>query len=451
LFLDNFVLTPLACRHSDIATVYSFSFTGTKPILEELTVIENANWLIRESSVHPASPSLTHPALAENLVVSVVYAACVDLEKRASSASVTHKAADLVNFRVFLEQAKSSTSFNSLRRLLTAISPAIGPLLSSSQVSFLATASGKSKHGKQNFVSTASAAVATDSTLTQSVAQPGRGRSKERDRDASVERARSSSGSKHLTDKEKRLKERRALARLLEPVKAYTLIHEGVCYALADSSGKRVKLPFVLYKDLSSETKKAFLDLKVFQLSPPPEKKERSPKQRAEPKRTEQAPVLLASQVPQSQPTADQSLPGSQHQFAYVHGFGQPGFAAPYGPPPPPHAYCSNPAQVFGTVVGPSAPVAPGWSHSYPSAYGSPSTFFNGPMQQQFGPPYCGGHQAGAGGGSQGGAGGGSQVGAGGGISRAPVASYQGAQQHQPQNRLLLTDAGNDPGAFYRS
>ena len=72
-------------------------------------------------------------------------------------------------------------------------------------------------------------------------------------------------------------------------------------------------------------------------------------------------------------------------------------------------------------------------------------------MQQQFGPPYGGGHQAGAGGGSQGGAGGGSQLGAGGGISRAPVASYQGAQQHQPQNRLLLTDAGNDPGAFYRS
>jgi hypothetical protein len=103
LFLSNFSLSPVACRHSKIATVYSFSLSGNKPILEELTAFENAYWLIRESSVNPASPGLTHPALAENLVVSVVFAACVDLEKRASSASVTHKAADLVNFRVFLD------------------------------------------------------------------------------------------------------------------------------------------------------------------------------------------------------------------------------------------------------------------------------------------------------------------------------------------------------------
>jgi hypothetical protein len=80
LFLDNFSLTPLACRHFDIASVYSFSFHGNKPILEELTVFENAYWLIRESSVDPASSCLTHPALAENLIVSVVYAAFVDLE-----------------------------------------------------------------------------------------------------------------------------------------------------------------------------------------------------------------------------------------------------------------------------------------------------------------------------------------------------------------------------------
>ena len=275
LFLDNFSLTPLACRHSDIATVYSFSFTGTKPILEELTAFENAYWLIRESSVDPASPCLTHPALAENLVVSVVYAACVDLEKRASSASVTHKAADLVNFRVFLDQAKSSTSFTALLKLLTPISPAIGPLLSSSLVAFLAAAPTMTKPGKKTSATVASAAVATDSTLAQSVAQSGRGRSNERTRDASVDRARSSSASKHLTDKEKRAKERRALARLLDPVKAYTLIHEGVSYALADSSGKRVKLPFDLYKELSSEKKQAFLDLNVFKLSPPSEKRER--------------------------------------------------------------------------------------------------------------------------------------------------------------------------------
>ena len=469
LFLDNFSLTPLACRHSDIATVYSFSFTGTKPILEELTAFENAYWLIRESSVDPASPCLTHPALAENLVVSVVYAACVDLEKRASSASVTHKAADLVNFRVFLDQAKSSTSFTALRKLLTAITPAIGPLLSSSQVAFLA-APTMTKPGKKTSATAASAAVATDSTLAQSVAQSGRGRSNERTRDASVDRARSSSASKHLMDKEKRAKERRALARLLDPVKAYTLIHEGVSYALADSSGKRVKLPFDLYKELSSETKQAFLDLKVFKLSPPPEKKEKSPKQKAEPKGTHQAQVLLASQVPQSQPNAGHLFPDSQ-QFAYAQGYGQQGFTAPYGPPLPPHAYGSPPAQVFGTVVGSSPPIASGWSHGFPPAYGSPSTFFGGQMQHQFGPPYAGGHQAGASGSYQAGAsggpqvgagasggyqtsaGGGSQVGAGGGFlnsGRSSVTSYQGAQQQQPQNRLLLTE-GSDPGAFYRS
>ena len=465
LFLDSFSLIPLACRHSDIATVYSFSLTGTKPILEELTAFENAYWLIRESSVDPTSPRLTHPALAENLVVSVVYAACVDLEKRASSASVTHKAADLVNFRVFLDQAKSSTSFTSLRKLLTAISPAIGPLLSSSQVSFLAAAPTMTKPGKKLSAATASAADATDSTLTQSVTQSGRGRSKERDRDASVERARSSSASKHLADKEKRFKERRALARLLEPVKAFTLIHEGVCYALADSSGKRIKLPFVLYKDLSSETKKAFLDLKVFHLSPPPEKKERGPKQKADPTSTNQAQVLLASQVPQSQPPAGHMFPDSQ-QFAYAQGYRQQGFTAPYGPPLPPHAYGSPPAQVFGTVVGSSAPIAPGWSHGYPPAYGSPSSFFGNPMQHQFGPPYGGGHQTGGGGGYQTSAGGGPQVGtvtggspqvgagggySNGGTSRSSVASYQGAQQQQPQNRLLLADAASDSGAFYRS
>ena len=140
----------------------------------------------------------------------------------------------------------------------------------------------------------------------------------------------------------------------------------------------------------------------------------------------------------------------------------------------PPHAYDSPPAQVFGTVVGSSPPIASGWSHGFPPAYGSPSTFFGGQMQHQFGPPYTGGHQAGASGGYQAGAsggpqvgagasggyqtsaGGGSQVGAGGGflnsgISRSSVASYQGAQQQQPQNRLLLADAGSDPGAFYRS
>ena len=131
-FLSNLSLSPVACRHSEIATVYSFSLSGNKPILEELTAFENAYWLIRESSVHPASPGLTHPALAENLVVSVVYAACVDLETRASSASVTHKAADLVNFRVFIDQA-----ITALRKLLTAIAPAIGPLLPSSHVSYL--------------------------------------------------------------------------------------------------------------------------------------------------------------------------------------------------------------------------------------------------------------------------------------------------------------------------
>jgi len=361
LFLDNFSLAPLACRHFDIASVYSLSFHGNKPILEELTVFENAYWLIRESSVDPASSCLTHPALAENLIVSVVYAAFVDLEKRASAASVTHKPADLVKFREFIEKAKSVTSFDALRKLLTAITPAIGPLLSP-QVSFLAAAPEQSRsEKKKKSRQLDSSAHATDSTLTQSVASPAltqsvassaRGRSKDRHQDTSVDNARAPSASKHISDKEKRAKEQRALARLLDTVKAYTLIHEGVTFALADSSGKRVKLPTSLYKELSPETRQAFLDLKVFQLSPPPEKKERSPKQKAEPKRTEQAPVLLASQVPQSQPTADQSLPGSQHQFAYVHGFGQPGFAAPYGPPPPPHAYCSNPAQVFGTVVG---------------------------------------------------------------------------------------------------
>jgi len=460
LFLSNFSLSPVACRHSEIATVYSFSLSGNKPILEELTAFENAYWLIRESSVNPASPGLTHPALAENLVVSVVYAACVDLETRASSASVTHKAADLVNFRVFIDQAKSSTSFTALRKLLTAITPAIGPLLPSSQVSFLAAAPGKSKSGKKNSVPAVSTAGATDSALAQSVTLSDRGRSK--DRDASVDSARSSSASKPLTDKEKRAKERRALARLLDPVKAYTLIHEGVSYALADSSGKRVKLPYDLYKELSAETKQAFLDLKVFKLSPPPEKKEKSPKQKAEPKSTDQAQVLLTSQVPQSQPPAGQMFPGPQ-QFSYPQGYGQQGFTAPYGPPLPPHAYGSPPAQVFGTVVGSSAPVAPGWSHGYPPAYGSPSTFFGGQMQQQFSPPYGGaagggGYQAGAGGGYQPTAGGGPQVGAGtgggyssGGTARSSVVSYQGAQQQQPQNRLLLADAGSDPGAFYRS
>ena len=121
LFLSKFSLSPVACRHSEIATVYSFSLSGNKPILEELTAFENAYWLIRESSVNPASPGLTHPALAENLVVSVVYAACVDLETRASSASVTHKAADLVNFRVLL------TKRNLRLRLLHFESVSIAP------------------------------------------------------------------------------------------------------------------------------------------------------------------------------------------------------------------------------------------------------------------------------------------------------------------------------------
>ena len=251
---------------------------------------------------------------------------------------------------------------------------------------------------------------------------------------------------------------------------------KGFTYALADSSGKRaskrVKLPFVLYKDLSSETKKAFLDLKVFQLSPPPEKKERGSKQKADPTGTNQAQVLLASQVP-TQPPAGHMFPDSQ-QFAYAQSYGQQGFSAPYGPPLPPHAYGSPPAQVFGTVVGSSAPIASGWSHGYPPAYGSPSSFFGGPMQHQFGPPYGGGHQAGAGGGYQAGAGGGYQTSAGGGpqvgtvtgggpqagagggysnggTSRSSVGSYQGAQQQQPQNRLLLADAASDSGAFYRS
>ena len=175
-----------------------------------------------------------------------------------------------------------------------------------------------------------------------------------------------------------------------------------------------------------------------------------------------------------TQPPAGHMFPDSQ-QFAYAQGYGQRGFTAPYGPPLPPHAYGSPPAQVFGTVVGSSAPIASGWSHGYPPTYGSPSTFFGGPMQHQFGPPYGGGHQAGAvGGGYQTSAGGGSQVGTGagggypssagggpqagagggysnGGTSRSSVGSYQGAQQQQPQNRLLLADAASDSGAFYRS
>ena len=200
--------------------------------------------------------------------------------------------------------------------------------------------------------------------------------------------------------------------------------------------------------------------------------KEKSSKHKAEPKGTNQSQVLLASQVPQSQPNAGHMFSDSP-QFAFAQGYGQQGFTAPYGPPLPPHAYGSPPAQVFGTVVGSSPPIASGWSHGFPPAYGSPSTFFGGQMQHQFGPPYTGGHQAGASGGYQAGAsggpqvgagasggyqtsaGGGSQVGAGGGflnsgISRSSVTSYQGAQQQQPQNRLLLTE-GSDPGAFYRS
>ena len=69
-----------------------------------------------------------------------------------------------------------------------------------------------------------------------------------------------------------------------------------------------------------------------------------------------------------------------------------------------------------------------------------------------------GGYQPTAGGGPQVRTvtGGGPQAGAGGGYSnggtsRSSVGSYQGAQQQQPQNRLLLPDAGSDPGAFYRS
>ena len=111
---------------------------------------------------------------------------------------------------------------------------------------------------------------------------------------------------------------------------------------MADSLGKS-KASFDLYRELSSETKQAFLDLKVFKLSPPPEEKEKGHKQKVEPKSTNQAQVLLASQVPQSQPTAGHMLPDSQ-QFAYAQGYGQQGFTAPYGPPLQPHAFGSPPA-----------------------------------------------------------------------------------------------------------
>ena len=159
--------------------------------------------------------------------------------------------------------------FDALRKLLTAITPAIGPLLSP-QVSFLAAAPEQSRsEKKKKSRQLDSSAHATDSTLTQSVASPAlsqseasaRVRSKDRHQDTSVDNARAPSASKHISDKEKRAKEQRALARLLDPVKAYTLIHEGVTFALADSSGKRVKLRTSSYKELSPETRQAFLDL----------------------------------------------------------------------------------------------------------------------------------------------------------------------------------------------